>query len=112
VSVVRNSALGLGFLVFGWALVTAAEARNASTPQVQVIVREVKVEVEREPWPEPEQPAHMTDAEWADFEAESACLWRLMRDREMEITLETVTAADIWTQANGGACAMIGDEGA
>jgi len=75
----------------------------------ETIVRTVEVEREREPWPEPEQPDHMTDDEWAEFERQSECLWNLMRERGMEITLETVTAADVWAEHNGGACHLLGD---
>ena len=104
---IRNVAIAIAGLSFGWALVTAAESRAPAELHYQVVVRTVEVEAEREPWPEPEQPEHMTDGEWADFEEESACLYDLMRERGMEFTLETVTAADVWTEANGGACAIL-----
>jgi len=111
VRTVRHVAIATASLVLGWALVTAAESRAPAEVHYQVVVRTVEVEVEREPWPEPEQPDHMTDGEWAEFQRESACLYDLMRDRGMEFTLETVTAADVWTEANGGACAILkGDE--
>jgi len=111
VRTVRHVAIATGSLVLGWALVTAAESRAPAELHYQVVVRTVEVEAEREPWPEPEQPPHMDDGEWAEFQRESACLYDLMRERGMEFTLETVTAADVWTEANGGACAILkGDE--
>ncbi|HEY7825038.1 MAG TPA: hypothetical protein VIG24_19515 [Acidimicrobiia bacterium] len=68
------------------------------------------VEVERSAVPDPVQPDYMTDAEWAEFERQSECLWRLMRDRDMPITYENVVAADVWAEHNGGACLLIGED--
>jgi len=112
VTTLRNVAIAIGSLVLGWALVTAAESRAPAELHYQVVVRTVEVEAEREPWPEPEQPPHMDDGEWAEFERQSACLFDVMKERNMPITLETVTAADVWTEhAPGGACGILeGDE--
>jgi len=112
VTTIRNVAIALAGLSFGWALVTAAEHRAEPVVRYQVVVRTVEVEAEREPWPEPEQPDHMTDGEWAEFERQSACLFDVMKERNMPITLETVTAADVWAEHTpGGACAILeGDE--
>jgi len=112
VTTLRNVAIAIGSLVLGWALVTAAESRAPAELHYQVVVRTVEVEAEREPWPEPEQPDHMTDGEWAEFERQSACLFDVMKERNMPITLETVTAADVWAEHTpGGACGILeGDE--
>ena len=95
-------------LLASWALVNDAGAQQPQAAY-QVVVRTVEVEREREPWPEPEQPPHMNDAEWAEFERQSACLYDLMKERGMPFTLETVTAADVWAEHHGGACAVLGE---
>lgn len=105
---IRNVAISLTVLLVGWGLVTAAESRAPAELHYQVVVRTVEVEAEREPWPEPEQPDHMTDEEWAEFRRQSDCLFDVMKQRGMPITLETVTAADVWAEhTEGGACAIL-----
>ena len=46
---------------------------------------------------------------WDDFDRQTECLWQLLQERELEITYDIVIAAGIWSDANGGACAMIGE---
>ena len=93
-----------------WVLMLFLSVESGTVVQTehQTFVRTVEVEPLREPRPEPEQPPHMTDAEWAEFERQSECLFYVMKERDMPITLETVTAADVWAEhTEGGACAIL-----
>lgn len=95
-----------------WVLMLFLSVESSTVVQTehQTFVRTVEVEPVREPRPEPEQPPHMTEAEWAEFERQSECLFYVMKEREMPITLETVTAADVWAEhTDGGACAILED---
>jgi hypothetical protein len=48
--------------------------------------------------------------DWDDFDRQTECLWQLLQERELEITYDIVIAAGICSDANGGACAMIGEK--
>ena len=109
----------LGMLAFGWALVSAADARHASVePEVvyQVLVREVEAEPERT-WADAVQVAtpvidSLMDEGWEErMDRESDCLFEFLRAHlGYEITLEAVLAAGAWTEALGGACVAIGED--
>jgi len=96
---------------FGWALVSAAEARHEARPNVeyQVLVRTVVVEVEVEPEPVP-TPIADSLVDWDEQERQSECLWVLLQDAEVEMTLDVVLAAGTWADARGGACLLIGED--
>ena len=95
-------------LAFGWALVTAADARHAALPpQVQYEVVLVEQEVERVP-----QPTPIADSlvDFEEVERQTDCLWVLLEEHfGYDITMERVTAAALWTHELGGACAVIGE---
>ena len=91
-------------------LLLSVESATVVQTHYQTVVRTVEVEPVRERVPDPEQPPHMTEAEWAEFERQSECLFYVMKERDMPITLETVTAADVWAEHNGGACAILEGE--
>ena len=99
-------------LAFGWALVTAADARHASLPpQVHYEVVLVEREVERGP-----QGTPIADSlvDFDEVERQTDCLWVILQEHfGYDITMERVTAAALWTHELGGACAVIGgdDEG-
>lgn len=91
--------------LFGWALVTAADARHEAKPE---IVRVVTVEVERQPEPTPYADSLV---DWEAHERDTDCLWVILQDHfGYEITMERVTAAALWTHELGGACAVIGED--
>ena len=101
----------LGLTLFGWALVGAAESRSepAAAPLIHTRVLVNTVEVERE---EPEVPTPIADSlvDWVELERQTACLWTLLQEAGVDITLEIVVAAGVWTDALGGACLVIGED--
>jgi hypothetical protein len=97
---------------FGWALVTAADARHEAKPtQYETVV--VEVQSERSEWEEAlEVETPLADAlvDWVEVERQTDCLWEFMSQADVEITLEVVLAAGTWTDALGGACLVIGED--
>ena len=94
-------------LAFGWALVTAADARHEAKPDN---VRVVVVEVEAERVPEP-TPFADSLVDFDALERETDCLWVILQEQfGWDITMERVTAAALWTHELGGACAVIGED--
>ena len=61
--------------------------------------------------PEPE-PTPIADSriDWVEQERQNACLWEFLQASGVELTLESVWAAGEWTDALGGACAVIGED--
>jgi hypothetical protein len=94
---------------FGWALLAAAETRT-ETPGTLVVHRLVTVEVQ--PDAEPNTPTPVADAlvDWDEVDRQTDCLWVLLQREQVEITLEVVIAAGVWTDALGGACRVIGED--
>ena len=103
----------LGLVVYGWALVAAADSRHGGlAPQVVTEVFVVTVEVES-PWEKAlqlETPIADSLVDWVEFERQTDCLWEFLQASGVEITLQTVTAAGTWTDALGGACLVIGED--
>ncbi len=97
----------LALIVFGWALVAAAESRQPD-PDVQVVVveREVRVEVE----PDTVTPFADSLIDWDEVARQEDCLWRFMQDHNLELTFDMVWAANEVTDALGGACFVIGED--
>ena len=92
-------------------LLLSVESATVVQTEYETVVRTVEVSPVRESVPAPQQPPHMTDDEWAEFERQSECLFYVMKERDMPITLETVTAADVWAEHTpGGACAILEGE--
>jgi hypothetical protein len=108
---VRLAAGTLGLMVFGWALVTAADARyEAKHPVYETFVQPV---VEKTAWEqalEVETPLLDSLVDWEEVERQTDCLWEFMQAAGVEITLEVVLAAGTWTDALGGACLVIGED--
>jgi len=108
----RRLALGvLGLLLFGWALVAAAEARleppKPALVRTEVLVRTVEVEPV-----EVETPIADGLVDWVELERQTDCLWEFLQAAGVELTFEVVMAAGTWTDALGGACRVIGvDDG-
>jgi hypothetical protein len=101
----KVAAAVVGLVVFGWALVASAESRQqAAVPEVQVIVREVTVEVEVEPKPVNDR------IDWDEVERQTDCLWAFMQEQGLELTFDMVWAAGEVTDALGGACLVIGED--
>jgi hypothetical protein len=48
--------------------------------------------------------------DWDELDRQTDCLWQLLQTSGVEITLETVLAAGVWTDALGGACKVIGED--
>lgn len=96
-----------GVIAFGWALVTAADARHEAKP-AEIYYQVVTVEVKPEPKPTPYADSLV---DFDALERETDCLWVILQDTfGHEITMERVTAAAMWTHELGGACAVIGDD--
>ena len=94
-------------IVFGWALLAAAESRVEPVTvvsQPDVIVRTVEVE------PETVTPFADSLIDWDEQERQSDCLWTFMQDSELELSLEMVWAAGEVADALGGACYLIGED--
>ena len=107
----RLTSVTVGLIVFGWALVTAADVRHGAVEPVtfrDVIVRTVEVEA---PVVE-DQATPIADGlvDWVELERQTECLWTLLQDSGVELTFEVVTAAGVWTDALGGACLVIGED--
>ena len=45
-----------------------------------------------------------------EAERQGLCLWEWMQAQELEITLKSVLVAGEWTDLNGGACLLIGED--
>ena len=99
--------LVFALMAFGWALVTAADARHEAKPDN---VRVVVVEVEPERVPEP-TPFADSLVDFDALERETDCLWVILQEQfGWDITMERVTAAALWTHELGGACHLIGED--
>jgi len=96
----------IGLVLFGWALLAAAESRQepVTVSQPDVIVRTVVVE------PETVTPFADSLIDWDEQERQSDCLWTFMKDSELELSLEMVWAAGEVADALGGACYLIGED--
>lgn len=97
-------------IAFGWALVTAADARNAADPVVRIVYETILVPVERT-WQDvvdvetPVIDSMISDDEWDRIERESDCLFEYLQATVgWEITAERVLAAAQWLETLGGAC--------
>jgi len=103
----RLIAAVIGLIVFGWALLAAAESRQEPVvvSQPDVIVRTVVVE------PETVTPFADSLIDWDEQERQSDCLWTFMQGSELELSLEMVWAAGEVADALGGACYLIGEDG-
>jgi hypothetical protein len=106
---VRPVAVTVALIGFGWAVVTAADARHQppeARTYTQVFVQTV----------EPEQEDHFATPyadsliDWVEHDRQTDCLWTLLERSGVELTLDVVMAAGIWSDALGGACLMIGED--
>ena len=97
--------LVFALLAFGWALVTAADARHEAKPEN---VRVVTVEV----MPEPKQTPYADSlVDWDEHNRQTDCLWVILQEQfGHEITMERVAAAALWMHELGGACHLIGED--
>lgn len=78
--------------------------------RVQVIERDVQPGWD--PVPTPVVDSLLTDEEWAEIERQSDCLFDWLQQQVgYDITLERVLAAGYWTEALGGACAVLEADG-
>jgi hypothetical protein len=108
---VRPVAGVVGMLAFGWALVAAADARHEQAQLVvytDVIVH--RVEVDPVDDPDVETPYADSLVDWDELDRQTECLWTLLQDAGVDLTLEVVLAAGTWSDALGGACLMIGED--
>jgi len=104
---VKPAAAVVGLILFGWALVAAAESRHdALEPVVVTEVQrvEVLVEVERD------TPFADSLVDWVEVERQEACLWRFIQEQGLELSFEMVWAAGQVTDALGGACRVMGED--
>ena len=97
----------VGLVLFGWALLAAAESRREPVTvvsQPDVIIRTVEVE------PETVTPFADSLIDWDEQERQSDCLWTFMQESELELSFEMVWAAGEVADALGGACYLIGED--
>jgi hypothetical protein len=98
---------------FGWALVTAADARHEAKPPLYETVV-VQVQPDRSEWEEAlEVETPLADAlvDWEEVERQTDCLWVFLQDHfGHDITLDRVLAAAAWVDALGGGCLVIGED--
>jgi len=95
---------GLVTLTFATVAVMLALEDDAAEPVVQVVVRPVAVE------PEPViEPTPIVDSlvDWDQVEADNDCLWDLLQDAGVELTLESVFAFGDWADVQGGPCVVL-----
>lgn len=55
-------------------------------------------------------PVKEDDYDIIEAERQGMCLWEFMKRRGIEITLENVLVSGEWTDLNGGACFLIGED--
>jgi hypothetical protein len=81
-----------------------APVGTTAQPEVRIVTVEM-------PSPVPE-PTPVLDGlvDWAEQDRQDACLWEFLKRSGVELTLETVLAAGVWTDALGGACRVIGED--
>ena len=107
----RPVAAVVALSVFGWALVTAADARHEAKP-VEVAYQVVPA-ASQSSWAEAQEwetPVIDELVDWDEVERQTDCLWEFLQASGVEITLQTVLAAGAWTDALGGACLVIGED--
>jgi hypothetical protein len=100
----------VGLTVFGWALVASADARHQTAePKIVTEVHTVEVLVEVEP--EPVFTPVLDDMiDWAEVDRQDDCLWRFMREHELQLTFEMVWAVGEVADVLGGACLLMGED--
>jgi hypothetical protein len=106
---VKAVAWTVGLMVFGWALVSSADARHEAIP-AEVAFQVMTVRVQPEEAEEVETPLADALVDWVQVDADTDCLWELLQRWQVELTFENVWAAGVWTDALGGACQMIGED--
>jgi hypothetical protein len=102
---VKPVAWTVGLMVFGWALVAAADARHepaAATVEYRLVTVEVEREVTDDGWVDTPFADALVD--WVQVDSETDCLWELLQREQVELTFENVWAAGVWSDALGGAC--------
>jgi hypothetical protein len=112
---VRPVAVVVALAAFGWALLTAADARHEAKPtQVAYQVVTVASEQERSEWEralEVETPLVDELVDWDEVDRQTECLWVFLTDHfGRDLTMDRVLAAGAWTDALGGACLVIGED--
>ena len=107
----KVAAVTVGLMLFGWALVSAADARHEGK-RAEVAFQVVTVSVQSDPDVEVvvETPFADSLVDWAHVDANTECLWVLLQREQVELTFENVWAAGVWSDALGGACLMIGED--
>jgi hypothetical protein len=60
--------------------------------------------------PDVETPYADSLVDWVELDRQTDCLWTLLQDAGVDLTLEVVLAAGTWSDALGGACLMIGED--
>lgn len=83
--------------------------QETTTVQYETIVHRVTETEEFEPLARGE---HRVDEsiDWAEFDRENECLWQLLQNSGVEITLESVFAFGDYADVMGGPCELIGED--
>lgn len=90
----------------GWVVAAWQASQPCPEPEVlvQLVTRPASIEVPVE--------TPIADAliDFEEQDRQNDCLWDFLQAHETELTFEAVVAAGEWTDVNGGACAMIGED--
>jgi hypothetical protein len=105
---VRVAGVVVGLMAFGWALVAAADSRQE--PVQGMTWTETFVQTVAAGPDLVETPHADSLVDWDEVDRQTDCLWLLLQDAGVELTLEVVLAAGVWTDALGGACLVIGED--
>ena len=106
----RPVAVTVALIAFGWAVVTAADARHERVrPEVmtEVFFNTVVVEPDDD---DAATPYADSLVDWVELDRQTDCLWTLLQESGVDLTLDVVVAAGTWSDALGGACLMIGED--
>jgi len=93
----------LGWLAVPETVTTETETVVLTTPMPAMSAFE-----EAQSW---ETPIADALVDWEQVERDTDCLWELLQEAQVEITLEVVLAFGTWADAQGGPCVMTGTEG-
>lgn len=86
-------------------LLLSVESSTETQMVHETFVQEVEVVPERS-----ETPLLDSLVDWDEVDRQTDCLWVFLQESGVELTLESVWAAGEWTDALGGACAVIGED--
>ena len=87
-------------------LLLTVQSSETVVVEETLVMRDTFHYIEPQPTPTP-----IADSliDWDEQERQNLCLWTFLQESGVELTFENVIAAGDWTDALGGACAVIGE---